>query len=214
MCVYTQRKGSKRIYNEIITGVLWEVGLCVCVCAVQLTACGLARPDSRPDSAGCAVTRGAPTRASLEQRSLYVFPTLSFSLPIKGTVDPALCMRTEDTEVFKQNSLLVEPMDLTILMLLDLSLASDTLPSSLWRILFCLLRHHLLLLSLFLFSLFSWLHMSCSAFICEPQLRCCPWPPLFFLCLPSLSNPTYSCGPSASRWLPNMYFPPKGPHWA
>lgn len=58
--------------------------------------------------------------------SLHVFPTLSFSLPKKGTVDPAFSMRNEDVEVPQKECASTCPLDLFIVMLLYHSVASDT----------------------------------------------------------------------------------------
>lgn len=128
-----------------------------------------------------------------------MFPTLSFSLPKKGTVDPALYEKWRCRSPSNRVILFVEsngpfPSWHDLIPLWHLTL----LPPSFWNILFYgFLRHHLLLVLLFLLHLFCWLYMPCPTFnyLWTPAGHC-PWPLLLFPYLFSLSNFTHSCGPT------------------
>ena len=101
------------------------MGLCVSM-QFNSKSHGLAQPVRNPKKAGKWYTVGAFECLWYRDLSLHVFPTLSFSLPKKGTVDPAFSLRNEDAEVPQKESASTCPLDLFIVMLLYHSVASGT----------------------------------------------------------------------------------------
>lgn len=89
-----------------------------------------------------------------------MFPSLSFSLPKKGTVDPAFSLRNEDAEAPQDESASACPLDLFIVMLLYHSVAPGTAA-------FFLPKYSLPLLSEVLMVLLFLLHLLCWYVPCQ-----------------------------------------------
>lgn len=201
-------KESRRIYNEITNKVLpWVAELHAS--PVELTVSRVARPVGNPHGRICSpggtfrfLWNGGP--------SFRVHLTLSFSLPKKGTVDPAFPERNEATGVPQKESFyLLNPVGLLHpdaawlplkypppLLFEIPPLTGSPLPSpSLHLATYDLLNLQLSVnprwgTVLGLFSSFS---------------TCSPWE--------TLPTPVVQLLP-ASRRLPNMYLQAKGSHWA
>ena len=82
------------------------MGLCVSM-QFNSKSHGLAQPVRNPKKAGKWYTVGAFECLWNRDLSLHVFPTLSFSLPKKGTVDPAFSLRMKMQKSLKKRVLLL-----------------------------------------------------------------------------------------------------------